>query len=148
MRSLTKLILSIALLAFGLAGTATAQNSSINETFKKHFNQTVQDVKKTDDPTKQRLILNESFTSMLNAVQKIEESSNLNKEEQRSLMAFKDEILEKQNELNGWNGFDEIQDDELIDFSDYSQQEMEQANRTLTISLTSALLIVLILLLL
>jgi hypothetical protein len=148
MNLLTKLTLSLLFCSFLFVGTTHAQTNSVSETFKKHFNETVQNVKNADTPTEQRALLNDSFADMLQALNRIDESAELSKDEEKSLLAFKNEIKEKQSELNGWNGFDEIQDDELIDFSDYSQQELEQANRTLTLSLTSALLIVLILLLL
>jgi hypothetical protein len=41
-----------------------------------------------------------------------------------------------------------LADEDLDDFTDYSQQDMEQASRNITISLTTALLIIIILLLL
>jgi hypothetical protein len=142
-----KIFSATVFLIFALLGTASAQQN-LSETFKKHFNETVQNVKASDNPDEQRDLLNTSFDKMLGAVDRIDESANLTEEEREQLVLFRDQIDEKKSELNGLDGFDEIQDDELIDFSDYSQQEIEQANRTLTISLTSALLIVLILLLL
>lgn len=148
MKLLAKLTLPLIICSLVFVGTSDAQTNKVSETFKKHFNQTVQNVKSTDSPVEQRALLNDSFVDMLEALNRINKSADLSNDERKSLLAFKNEIKDKQSELNGWNGFDEIQDDELIDFSDYSQQELEQANRTLTISLTSALLIVLILLLL
>ena len=139
-----KIFSATVFLIFALLGTASAQQN-LSETFKKHFNETVQNVKASDNPDEQRDLLNTSFDKMLGAVDRIDESANLTEEEREQLVLFRDQIDEKKSELNGLDGFDEIQDDELIDFSDYSQQEIEQANRTLTISLTSALLIVLIL---
>lgn len=142
-----KILSATAFLLFSLMGSASAQQN-LSETFKKHFNETVQNVKASDNPAEQRQLLNTSFDKMLRAVDRIDKSENLTEEEREQLALFKDQIDEKKSELNGLDGFDEVQDDELIDFSDYSQQEIEQANKTLTISLTSALLIVLILLLL
>ncbi|MFO7846785.1 MAG: hypothetical protein R6V27_09510 [Balneolaceae bacterium] len=142
-----KIISSTAILFFALIGTAAAQDS-LSETFKEHFNKTVQNVKAADNPAEQRDLLNTSFDKMIDAVDHIDESADLTDEERSQILSFKDQIEEKKSELNGLDGFDEVQDDELIDFSDYSQQEIEQANRTITFSLTTALLIVLILLLL
>lgn len=85
---------------------------------------------------------------MLTALERIESKANLNEDEADQLLSFKNEIEEMQNELNGQDGFTEIQDEDLVDFSEYSQQYFEQANRTITISVTTALLIIVILLLL
>lgn len=148
MTTITKLSLSLLILFFASFGTASAQSESVSEMFKTHFNQTVQDVKSAENPKDQRLLLNASFDKMVRAVDRINEKAELTDDQRTELMAFKDQIVQKKNELNGADGFDEVQDDELIDFSDYSQQELEQANRTVTLSLTTALLIVLILLLL
>ena len=142
-----KTFTSTAILLVVLTGTVAAQDS-LSETFKEHFNETVQNVKASDDPVEQRDLLNTSFDKMVHAINRIDESADLTNEERDQLLSFKDQIEEKKSELNGLDGFDEVQDDELIDFSDYSQQEIEQANRTITLSLTTALLIVLILILL
>jgi hypothetical protein len=135
-------------LIFAFQTTATAQTSNLSETFKQHFNETVQNVKAAESAIDKRELLNESFDSMLKAIDRIERAASLNEDEAEQLAHLKGDISDKQNVLNGLDGFDEIVDEDLDDFSDYAQQSMEQANRTVTISLTSALLIVLILLLL
>ncbi len=143
-----KHILLFSLLIFSTQSFVTAQSTGLTESFKEHFNTTVQQVKSADDADEKRSILNESFTRMLHAVEQIEEKANLNDSERNMLLAYKSEIESRQNELNGIDGYDEVVDEDLDDFSDYSQQAMEQASRTITISLTTALLIIIILLLL
>ena len=143
-----KHILLFSLLIFSTQSFVSAQSTGLTETFKEHFNTTVQQVKSADDADEKRSILNESFTRMLHAVEQIEEKANLNDSERNMLLAYKSEIESRQNELNGIDGYDEVVDEDLDDFSDYSQQAMEQASRTITISLTTALLIIIILLLL
>lgn len=135
-------------LIFAFQTTATAQTSNLSETFKQHFNETVQNVKVAESATDKRELLNESFDKMLRAIDRIERAASLNEEEASQLAHLKGDISDKQNELNGIDGIDEVLDEDLDDFSDYAQQAMEQANRTITISLASALLIGLILLLL
>jgi hypothetical protein len=125
-----------------------AQSTSITETFKKHFNETVEEVQQTENAGEKRLILNESFSKMTATLDRIESKVNLTEDETAQLQSYKFSIVEKQNELNGLDGFDEIQDEDLDDFSDYSQNSMEQANKTITLGVTTALLIILILLLL
>ncbi len=143
-----QLIIPTIILLFTFQSVAMAQSTDITETFKKHFNETVQQVHVTEDADEKRSILNNSYNKMLTALKRIESKANLNGEEVIQLQSFKNEIKEMQDELNGHNGFTEIQDEMLIDFSEYSQQYFEQANRTITISVTTALLIIIILLLL
>lgn len=138
-----------AILLFGVSVAGFAQNhQSLTEVLKTHMNETVQAVKETDKADEKRAILDESFDKMLTAIEKIEEKSQLTESEQEQLGTLKMNITEKSNQLNGLDGFDEIADEDLDEFSDYSQQDMEQANRTITISLTTALLIIIIILLL
>lgn len=85
---------------------------------------------------------------MIKAIDRVESAGEWTSDERNQLNSLKADIQDKMNELNGDDGFDEILDEDLIDFSDYSQQMMEQANRNITISLTTAILIVIILLLL
>lgn len=127
---------------------AISQSTDLAETFKKHMNETVQEVKNEDNPEKKRAILDRSFNKMFTAIDKIESNATLSDKELAQLQAFKENIVEKSNQLNGRKDYDRISGVDLDEFSDYVQQDMEQADRILTISLTTALLIVIILLLL
>lgn len=127
---------------------AVSQSTNLTETFKKHMNETVQEVKNEENLEEKRVLLNESFSKMLNAIDKIESNATLSEEELAQLQAFKENIVEKSNQLNGRKDYDRIAGVDLDEFSDYVQQDMEQADRILTISLTTALLIIIILLLL
>lgn len=128
--------------------SAIAQSGSFSDIFKQHFNETVESVENAETAEEKRTYLNHSFDKMLTAIERIEQSADLSDDEQNQLISFKNDVEERKSELNGLDGFDEIVDEDLDDFSNFSQQMMEQANRTITLSLTSALLIVLILLLL
>lgn len=143
-----RLITTTILLIFAIQSMAVAQTTNITETFKKHFNETVQKVQQTDSEDEKRVILNESFTKMITAIDRIEAQENLSEDQIAQLHSYKLGIEEKQNELNGLDGFDEVLDEDLDDFSNFSQQFIEQANRTITIGVTTALLILIILLLL
>jgi hypothetical protein len=79
---------------------------------------------------------------------KYPEACSLSEEELAQLHSYKSKIVEKSNQLNGRKNYDRIAGEDLDEFADYVQQDMEQADRVLTISLTTALLIVIILLLL
>ena len=127
--------------------TVSAQN--LNEVLKEHMNETVQLVKAADTADEKRSILNDSYANMLETVRVIEEKASLNEDETAQLALLKSEITDRSNQLNGLDGYEQISDEDLDDYSDFSQQSMEQANnRTITIGLTTALLIVIILLLL
>lgn len=143
-----RIITTTLFLLFAVQSMAVAQSTNIMETFKKHFNETVQQVQQTDDADEKRMILNESFSNMITAIDRIESYATLTEDESAQLNSFKSDITEKQNELNGLDGFEEIADEDLNDFSEYSQDFMEQANRTITIGATTLLLIVILLLIL
>ncbi|MCC5914201.1 MAG: hypothetical protein JJU46_07470 [Balneolaceae bacterium] len=147
MKSLNLLVSTI-ILAFAFQFQVNAQSVNLSETLKEHFNETVQAVKATDNAEEQRILLNDSFERMIEAVDRIEKAAEWDQDEKDQLYSLKGSIQDRMNELNGEDGYDEVVDEDLLDFSDYSQQMMEQANRNITLSLTTALLIVIILLLL
>lgn len=142
-----RLLITTAFLVFAIHSIADAQKVDIAEMFKKHFNETVQQVQETESADEKRVILNESFTKMITVIDRIDSRVNLTEGESAMLESYKIGIAEKINELNGQADFDEVLDEDLDDFSNYSQQYFEQADRTVTIGVTTVLLIVLILLL-
>lgn len=147
MRIIRTFIYSI-LLVFAMQSVAVAQSVNLTETFKKSFNETFEEVQHTERADEKRTILNEKFSKMINVIDRIESKANLSEDESNQLSSYKAGLLEKQNELNGLDGFDEILDEDLDDFSEYSQQFFEQANRTVTIGVGTAILIAILLLVL
>ena len=142
-------ILASVLLVGAIQTESFSQSVNITESFKMHFNETVKTVHKTDNADDKRALLNESFNKMITAIDRIESMTSLTGNESALLASFKFDLTEKLNELNGLDGFDQIVDSDLNDFSNYSQDMIEQAiNRTITIGLGTALLIIIILLLL
>lgn len=133
---------------FGSVSITDAQSTDVTETFKKHFNQTVQQVHRAECPDEKRMILNESFSNMIEAIDLIEARANLSDDEKAMLSSFRNDVSDRQSELNGLDGFEQVEDADLDEFSNFSQDLMEQANRTVTLSVTTALLIIIILLLL
>src|SRR5690625_6706724 len=73
---------------------------------------TVQAVKEAESADEKRRILNESFTDMLTAVEKIEEKAELSDREKEQLAVLKDNITAKSNQLNGLDGYDKVGDEE------------------------------------
>lgn len=110
-----------------------------------YFNKTATEVKATEDASAKREILNESFTDMLKVLNKVQNSGMISEEESKGVENFKTTIQEKQDELNGTNGFERVTDSQLNNFADYSVQDIEQAS--VTISLVALLLIAILLVL-
>jgi hypothetical protein len=135
-------------LLFAIQTMAVAQSTNVTETFKKHFNETVQQVHQTENADEKRAILNDSFAKMISAIDRIETKATLSENDRNLLNSYKSDILNKQNELAGLDGFNQVNDADLDEFSSYTQDFLEQANRTVTIGVTTAILIILILLLL
>jgi len=140
-------ILAAVLLVVAFQTDSFSQSVNVTESFKMHFNETVKAVHETENADEKRAILNESFNKMITAIDRIESQASLTDDESALLASFKSELTEKQNELNGLDGFDQVVDKDLNDFSNFSQDMIEQANRTITIGVTTALLILIILLL-
>jgi hypothetical protein len=143
-----KLIATSVILLFAVQSMAVAQSTNITEALKKHFNETVQQVQQTENADEKRTILNKSFDKMITALDRIESKADLTEDESAQMISLRNDITEKKNELNGADGYDQVEDVDLDDFSSYTQDFLEQANRNVTIGITTLLLIFIILLLL
>ena len=113
----------------------------------KYFNDTASKVKATDDPVQKREILNKSLETMSKALERVESSALISQDDRAGIDRLKTALQEKQDELAGINGYERVSDAQLDAFSNYVVQDMEQATQNITISLVSALLIVIILIL-
>jgi hypothetical protein len=132
------LAMLLALVQVGIAGG--------KEDIQKYFNDTASKVKATGNPVQKREILNKSLQNMSQALNRVEGSGLISREDRAGISRLKANIQEKQDELTGSNGYVRVDDAQLNAFSDYVVQDMEQAE-TITISLVSALLIIIILIL-
>ncbi len=122
-------------------------NAEGNGSIQKYFNDTACKVKATTDPVQKREILTKSLQTMSNALDLVENSRLISEDDRTGIDRFKKALQEKQDELAGSNGFERVSDAQLNAFSDYVVQDLEQADRTITISVVTALLIVIILIL-
>jgi hypothetical protein len=117
------------------------------ENLQKYFNDTANKVKATEAPVQKREILSNSLQTMSKALDKIQNSALVSNEDRAGIDRFRSALQEKQDELAGRNGFERVPDAQLNAFSDYVVQDMEQAEKTITIGLVAALLIVIIIIL-
>ena len=124
-----------------------AGNAGTDEYIQKYFNNTALKVQAVEDPVEKREIINESLQKMMTAMDRVQSSPLVSKEDGDGIDQYKTVLQEKQDELLGNNGFERVPDLQLNAFSVYVVQSMEQADRTITISLVTALLIVIILIL-
>jgi hypothetical protein len=122
-------------------------NAGAKDQIHKYFNDTSLRVQATADPEQKREILNDSFQRMSTVLDKVQNSPLISKEDRAGIDQFKAALQDKQDELLGNNGYEPVPDAQLNAYSVYVVQSMEQADKTITISLVAALLIVIILIL-
>jgi hypothetical protein len=125
-----------------------AGNAGEKNNIQKYFNDTACKVKATADPVQKRELLDKSLQTMSKALDKVESTGLISQNDRTGINRFKTALQEKQDELTGNNGYERVADSQLNAFSDYVVQDMEQAEQYVTISLISALLIIIILILL
>jgi len=141
----TKKITGVLLLLCFLIPAAQAQAT---DDIKSYFNETATKVKAEADPEQKREILAGSLERMTTALARVEKSRLISDEDRASLDAFGKTLQEKQDELAGINGFNPVPNSQLNSFADYVVQSMEQADKTITVSVVTALLILIIVILL
>jgi hypothetical protein len=125
-----------------------AGNAQGTDDIQKYFNDAAIKVKATENPVQKREILDKSLHTMSTALDRAERFGLISKDDRAGIDRFKATLQEKQDELAGLNGFEQVPDGQLNAFADYVVQDMQQAAQTVTISLIAALLIVIILILL
>jgi len=114
----------------------------------KHFSNIANKVKATENVAEKRAILENSFKDMSEALDKVQSSFLVSKEDQDGIENLKVTLKENQDELAGINGYERVPDSQLNNFSSYVVQNMEQADETITISVVALVLIILLVILL
>ncbi len=137
--------------AFGLIAMmfilVFSANAEGKDGLQKYFNDAATKVKAANTPSEKRAILNESFQTMSKALNMLQTSPLLSKDDRAGLDHFKAALQEKQDELSGTNGYVRVADGQLNDFSNYVVQDMEQADQVVTISVVTLLLIIILIVL-
>lgn len=134
--------LAVVILALGYAGIALGQDKVHS-----YFNDTAIKVKATESPVQKREILSKSLADMTKALDTVKSAPLTSEQDELKLDRIQSALQEKNDELAGINGFERVPDDQLNAFSTYIVQDMEQADKTITISLVVALLIIIIIIL-
>jgi U3 small nucleolar ribonucleoprotein component len=134
--------LIVVIVALGYAGVAFSQDR-VHE----YFNDTARKVQATENPIQKREILSKSLVDMTKVLDTVKNAPLTSEQDDAKLDRVKATLLEKSEELVGTNGFDRVPDDQLNAFSTYIVQDMEQADRTISIGLVTLLLIIIIIIL-
>lgn len=127
---------------------ALPANAGGKDELQKYFSNAANKVMATDDASEKRNILSESFQNMSEALDKVQSSGLISEEDRVGINRFKASLQEKQNELEGSNGYDRVPDAQLNAFANYVVQDMEQADQMITISVVVLLLIIILVVLL
>jgi septal ring factor EnvC (AmiA/AmiB activator) len=133
---------------FLIFALAIPVNADGKDELKQFYSKTADKVKATENADEKREILNESFNKMSNVLDKVLSSVLISESDRVGIEQYKATLQEKQNELEGINGYERVQDSQLNSFANYVVQDMEQADSTITISVIALLLIIIIVILL
>jgi len=145
---LTRTALRLTFMAFVMMFALVHVGNALGQdNLQKYFNDTACKVKATADPSQKRAILNDGLQNMSKALNRVESLRLISKDDRAGMDRLKITLQERQNELAGSNGYDRVPDEQLNAFSDFVVQDMEQADRTITISLVTLLLIIIIVIL-
>ena len=139
-------ILSVFALLCFLVPAALANNP--HDRIKRYVHDMVQEVKQTDDPAEKRAIMHRDLGKMVRVLDQVAAMDQVPEADREAVEVLRSRIQDQLDELNGQNGFAPVPDGQLNNFADYAQQSFEQADRTITLSLTTALLILILLILL
>lgn len=143
-------IVPLALIAVGLGGLSSPALADVSpqDRLKKEVQEMVQEVKKAPSAAEKRSILDTKLRDMIAALDRAEDMGALSSSDEQGIDVLRSRLQENLDELNGHNGFEPVPDGQLNNFADYVQQDFEQANSTVTLSVTTALLILLLIILL
>ena len=147
MKKLTFSIFIFGLLAL-VNANVNAQTIDPQEKIKKYINDAVEQVHEAESPEQKRSSLNSSLDRLITTLDRIEQLDQVPEADKKNIADLKNDFQNKKDELNGENGFTKVPANQLNEFASFVQQDFEQADRIVTISLTTALLIAIILLLL
>ncbi len=131
-----------------IPSAAKTETADVENKLKEYFHNTAQQVHNEQDSAKKREILDNSLSKFTQALDAVQETSDLGASDKKALGELKARIDSKLSELRGVDGYEKVANSQLDNFADYVQQDMEQADRYVTISVTTVLLVIIILLLL
>ncbi len=141
---------TLIVLAAGLLVPFATARADVNphDRIKAHVRDIVQEVKAAPTASEKRAILDEELRDIVTALDRVERMADLSAQDAAGIDALRSRVQAKIDELNGQNGYEAVPASQLNTFADYVQQDLEQADNTITISVTTALLILILVILL
>ncbi|MDO8550086.1 MAG: hypothetical protein Q7S39_08065 [Ignavibacteria bacterium] len=122
----------------------TSKADDLKKELQKYMNEIITEVREAETPEEKREILNDLFENLQGSFEVAKNSPLVPEEDHKGIEILYCKINERQNELNGLNGFERVPDIKLNEFAYFSLQDIEQADTLLTISLTTLLLIIIL----
>jgi len=135
-QTLLRLVLIVAIVALpGISGG--------KDDLKQYFNTTAANVKATENSAEKRAILKRSLENMTNALETVQQYPLVSDNDKSGIKKLSASLAEKQDELEGRNGYKRVADANMDDFADYVVQDFEQAE-VISISLLTLVLIIIL----
>jgi hypothetical protein len=147
MKRLATAVAALVLIAAATPLFADSAASRLESRFKEIFADLLLKVEQAEDPGQKRALLNESLEDLLKVIDRAGKVPFQGREQRQGLAAFRAEVQEKHDELNGAAGFAMVAAADLDEFARYMVQDLEQA-RMYYVGISSLALILIIILLL
>ena len=136
-----RIILTV-ILSFFLFQTSKADD--LKKELQKYINEIITEVKEAETPDEKREILNDLFEDLQSSFSAGKNSPYVPEEDHNGIDILETKMRDRQNELNGLDGFEKVPDNKLNEFATFTLQDIEQADTVITISLTTLLLIIIL----
>ena len=136
-----RIILTV-ILSFFLFQTSKADD--LKKELQKYINEIITEVKEAETPDEKREILNDLFEDLQSSFSAAKNSPYVPEEDHKGIDMLETKMRDRQNELNGLDGFEKVPDNKLNEFTTFTLQDIEQADTIITISLTTLLLIIIL----
>ena len=136
-----RIILTV-ILSFFLIQTSKADD--LKKELQKYINEIITEVKEAETPDEKREILNDLFEDLQSSFSAAKNSPYVPEEDHKGIDILETKMRDRQNELNGLDGFEKVPDNKLDEFATFTLQDIEQADTIITISLTTLLLIIIL----
>jgi hypothetical protein len=136
-----RIILTV-ILSFFLFQTSKADD--LKKELQKYINEIITEVKEAETPDEKREILNDLFEDLQSSFSAAKNSPYVPEEDHKGIDILETKMRDRQNELNGLDGFEKVPDNKLNEFATFTLQDIEQADTIITISLTTLLLIIIL----
>lgn len=122
----------------------TLKADDLKKELQKYMNEIITEVREAEAPEEKREILNDLFENLQESFVIAKNSPLVPEEDHKGIDILQTKITDRQNELNGLNGFEKVPDNQLNEFATFTLQDIEQANTIIAISLTTLLLIIIL----